>query len=169
MICAFLLFLYLCYTPASLLFYVLYDTSLHLSALQFLDNAALVVATGYTALAAVSAARAAGVTHIIEEGRFGGLSAYLYALHGFQVTSVEFLPLDGPKEGLRMLALTSLGRLFLIKGRSNAIASQVRQKLGNLASNIHDVNYRAANDPSVLQLAPPTRSYVLVFSAARGC
>ena len=35
-----------------------------------------------------------GVTHIVEEGRFGGLSAYMYALHGFDVTSIEFLPLE---------------------------------------------------------------------------
>ena len=28
-------------------------------------------------LAAITAARAAGVTHIIEEGRYGGLSAYM--------------------------------------------------------------------------------------------
>lgn len=55
-------------------------------------------------LAAVTAARAAGVTHIVEEGRFGGLSAYLYALHGFAVTSVEFLPLTGPKVALSQLA-----------------------------------------------------------------
>ena len=37
-------------------------------------------------LSAVAAARAAGVTHIIEEGRYGGLSAVMYALHGFRVT-----------------------------------------------------------------------------------
>lgn len=53
-------------------------------------------------LSAVSAARAAGVTHIIEEGRFGGLSAYMYAVHGFKVTSIEFLPLDGPTEALQV-------------------------------------------------------------------
>lgn len=54
--------------------------------------------------AVITAARAAGVTHIIEEGRFGGLSTYLYALHGFKVTSVEFLPLDGPTEELRKMS-----------------------------------------------------------------
>ena len=57
-------------------------------------------------LAVITAARAAGVTHIIEEGRFGGLSAYIYSLHGFDVTSVEFLPLDGPSSLLRELAPT---------------------------------------------------------------
>ena len=33
-------------------------------------------------LAIIAASRAAGVTHIIEQGRYGGLSAYIYALHG---------------------------------------------------------------------------------------
>ena len=51
-------------------------------------------------LAAITAARLAGVTHIIEEGRFGGLSAAMYSLHGFHVTSVEFLPLSGSTTGL---------------------------------------------------------------------
>ena len=36
-------------------------------------------------LAVITAARLAGVTHIIEEGRYGGLSALMYALHGFKV------------------------------------------------------------------------------------
>ena len=54
-------------------------------------------------LAAITAARAAGVTHIIEEGRFGGLTAFMYALHGFRVSSIEFLPLDGPSAALREL------------------------------------------------------------------
>jgi len=53
---------------------------------------------------AILAARCAGVTHIIEEGRFGGLSALMYALHGFHVTSVEFLPLDGPTAALQTMA-----------------------------------------------------------------
>lgn len=53
---------------------------------------------------AITAARLAGVTHIIEEGRFGGLSAFMYDLHGFRVTSLEFLPLDGSTNGLRALA-----------------------------------------------------------------
>ena len=43
-------------------------------------------------LAVIMVARAAGVTHIIEEGRKGGLSAYLYHKHGFGVTSIEYLP-----------------------------------------------------------------------------
>jgi hypothetical protein len=52
-------------------------------------------------LGVITAARAAGVTHLIEEGRFGGLSALMYSLHGFQVTSIEFLPLTGPSATLR--------------------------------------------------------------------
>mmetsp|Transcript_12284 Transcript_12284/g.32136 ORF Transcript_12284/g.32136 Transcript_12284/m.32136 type:complete len:441 (-) Transcript_12284:353-1675(-) len=55
-------------------------------------------------LAVLTAARLAGIEHIIEEGRFGGLSAFMYALHGFRVTSVEFLPLDGPTTALREMA-----------------------------------------------------------------
>jgi len=45
-------------------------------------------------LAVIGACRRLGITHIIEEGRYGGLSAYVYALHGFKVTSVELLPID---------------------------------------------------------------------------
>ena len=55
-------------------------------------------------LAAITAARLAGVKHIIEEGRFGGLTAMMYALHGFRVTSLEFLPLDGVTNGMSQLA-----------------------------------------------------------------
>lgn len=53
--------------------------------------------------AVITAARLAGVTHIVEEGRYGGLSAFLYCIHGFKVTSVEFLPLDGPSDALNQL------------------------------------------------------------------
>ena len=52
-------------------------------------------------LSAIAAARAAGVKTIIEEGRFGGLSALMYASHGFDVVSVEFLPLAAPSSALR--------------------------------------------------------------------
>ena len=45
-------------------------------------------------LSLMAIARAAGVTHIVEEGREGGLSAYMWWLHGFNVTSVEYLPQD---------------------------------------------------------------------------
>jgi len=55
-------------------------------------------------LAIIAACRAAGVTHIIEQGRYGGLSAYMYALHGFKVTSVELLPLSEVTDALRTLA-----------------------------------------------------------------
>ena len=54
--------------------------------------------------AAITAAPLAGVTHIIEEGRFGGLSALMYAVHGFRVTSLEFLPLSGSTNGLKQLS-----------------------------------------------------------------
>ena len=38
------------------------------------------------------------------QGRYGGLSAYIYALHGFRVTSVELLPLDEVSTALHALA-----------------------------------------------------------------
>lgn len=62
-------------------------------------------------LAVVTAARAAGVTHIVEEGRYGGLTALLYALHGFCVTSIEFLPLSGVSRALTLLAGDSVRQL----------------------------------------------------------
>lgn len=51
-------------------------------------------------LAVIAAARLAGVTHIVEEGRFGGLSALMYSLHGFRVTSLELLPLTSVTQSL---------------------------------------------------------------------
>lgn len=55
-------------------------------------------------LAIIGAARALGIDHIIEQGRYGGLSAYIYALHGFRVTSVELLPLSEVTEAMRSRA-----------------------------------------------------------------
>ena len=57
-----------------------------------------------TSITIMSVARAAGVDHIIEEGREGGLSAFIYAHHGFRVTSVEYLPEDEPTAALRQMA-----------------------------------------------------------------
>ena len=45
-------------------------------------------------LAVVSVARALKVSHVIECGRYGGLSALMYARLGLSVYSVEYLPLD---------------------------------------------------------------------------
>jgi hypothetical protein len=45
-------------------------------------------------LSVIAIARAAGVTHIVEEGRAGGLSAYIYWRLGFNVTSIEYMPID---------------------------------------------------------------------------
>jgi hypothetical protein len=55
-------------------------------------------------LAIIAACRALGVTHIIEQGRYGGLSALIYSLHGFRVTSVELLPLAEVSTALGALA-----------------------------------------------------------------
>jgi hypothetical protein len=40
-------------------------------------------------LLVIAAARAAGVRTIVEEGREGGISAAIYAMHGFDVVSIE--------------------------------------------------------------------------------
>lgn len=52
----------------------------------------------------IAVARASGATHLIEEGREGGLSAFAYNLHGLKVTSVEYAPLDSPTRALTELA-----------------------------------------------------------------
>lgn len=57
-----------------------------------------------TSISVISLMRAAGLDHIIEEGREGGLSAFIYALHGLRVTSVEYLPEDEPTSALQNLA-----------------------------------------------------------------
>ena len=56
--------------------------------------------------AIITTARLAGITHIIEDGRAGGLSAFMLALHGFRVTSVERSVFDpaGSASSLRHLA-----------------------------------------------------------------
>ena len=51
-----------------------------------------------------SAGRALGVTHLIETGRKGGASVMAYAQLGFQVTSVELVPLPNVARTLRALA-----------------------------------------------------------------
>ena len=55
-------------------------------------------------VSAIALARAAGVDHIIEEGREGGMSAFIYAVHGFRVTSVEYLPEEESSRALRQMA-----------------------------------------------------------------
>jgi hypothetical protein len=85
-------------------------------------------------LAAIVAARLAGVTHIIEEGRFGGLSSYMLNLHGFQVTSIEYLPLDGTTNSLRALApqirlLTGDGSELLERLLRNISPEQARRTM----------------------------------------
>ena len=51
-----------------------------------------------------SAGRALGVTHLIETGRKGGASVMAYAQLGFQVASVELVPLPNVARTLRALA-----------------------------------------------------------------
>ena len=57
-----------------------------------------------TTVSAISIARAAGVEHIIEEGREGGMSAFVYQLHGFQLTSLEYLPEEESTAALALAA-----------------------------------------------------------------
>lgn len=55
-------------------------------------------------LSLVAIARAAGVTHIVEEGRAGGLSAYMLHLLGFNVTSVDYMPIYEVSSALKAWA-----------------------------------------------------------------
>ena len=86
----------------------------------------------YTLMGAVklftimSIARAAGVTHIVEEGREGGLSAYLYWLHGFQVTSIEYLPIDEVSSAMQSLAPS----LRMLDGDGHKLVPNVIDELG---------------------------------------
>lgn len=54
-------------------------------------------------LVIIALARARGVSHIVEAGRYGGLSAAIYNLHGLGVDSLEYLPLDMVSLGLQLL------------------------------------------------------------------
>ena len=71
-------------------------------------------------------ARAAGVTHIVEEGRAGGLSAYVYWYLGFNVTSVEYMPIDDVGQALRAWAPT----MTLFNGDGHEIVPWVIQSFG---------------------------------------
>ena len=57
-----------------------------------------------TMIATIALARAAGVNHIVEEGREGGLTAFMYRLHGFKVTSIEYGPTDEVTKAMRAMA-----------------------------------------------------------------
>ena len=72
-------------------------------------------------LSAVTAARVAGITRIFEEGRYGGLSALMYALHGFEVISLELAPLSGPSVSIRQLA----PQIQLITGDGSVLLPQL--------------------------------------------
>lgn len=72
-------------------------------------------------LAIMAACRALGVTHIVEQGRYGGLSAWLYSLHGFRVSSVELLPLSEVSEALRHRA----PEVKLVDGDGRAAVQQI--------------------------------------------
>ena len=72
-------------------------------------------------LAVIATARAAGVTHIIEEGRLGGITAFMYSLHGFDVTSIEYLPLDEVTDALGRMA----PKIKLVNGDGAVLVPQV--------------------------------------------
>ena len=68
-------------------------------------------------LAIISACRALGVTHIIEEGRYGGMSTFIYAQHGFRVTSIELVGIDSVSEALKQHAPS----IELLEGDGSAL------------------------------------------------
>ena len=72
-------------------------------------------------LAVMSLARRLGVTHIVEEGRYGGLSAYIYNHQGFKVTSIEWVPLDDVTHSLERLAPA----IKLVNGDGRVLTPQV--------------------------------------------
>eukprot|EP00913_Durusdinium_trenchii_P003907 g3616.t1 len=75
-------------------------------------------------LAAIALMRKLKITHVVEDGRYGGLSALIYALHGFHVTSIEFLPL-----GHVSAALGSHGNVHLVDGDSRQKVVEVIEEL----------------------------------------
>ena len=90
-------------------------------------------------LAVIGACRRLGITHIIEEGRYGGLSAYVYALHGFKVTSIEMLPIDFVAEALRHSA----------------------------PSIVHAVGDGSVLVPELVRKAPPTERLAVIFDGEK--
>lgn len=77
-------------------------------------------------LSVIALARAAGVTHIVEEGRAGGLSAYIYWLHGFEVTSIEYAPIDEVQLALKQWAPS----IRILNGDGHELVPQVIEQLG---------------------------------------
>jgi len=55
-------------------------------------------------LAVVALAQELGVTHLIESGRMGGMSALMYDAVGFNLTSVEFYPVASVEEDMNKYA-----------------------------------------------------------------
>ena len=99
----------------------------------------------------IVAARAAGVTHIVEEGREGGLTAYLYRKHGFRVTSIEYLPLD------------SVGQVKPLRQSASALRAQrpspFAQALRQMAPDIVQLNGDGRTIiPSLLGSLSPTEA-----------
>ncbi|KAL1508584.1 hypothetical protein AB1Y20_004682 [Prymnesium parvum] len=93
-------------------------------------------------LAVIAAARAARVGHIIEQGRYGGLSAYMYARHGFRVTSVELVPLDDVTRALRRAAPEVA--LLDADGRAAVIDAVARAPRGERLAVVFDGEKRMA-------------------------
>ena len=91
-------------------------------------------------LAVIAACRRLGITHIIEEGRYGGLSALIYALHGFKVTSVEMLPID-----------------FVATGLAAAAPTTVLQVLGDGSVEV----------PRLVRGAPPSERIAVIFDGEK--
>lgn len=90
-------------------------------------------------LAVIGACRRLGITHIIEEGRYGGLSALIYAIHGFTVTSVEMLPID------------------FVAAALTAAAPNIRQVVGDGSIEL----------PKLVNAAPPSERIAVIFDGEK--
>jgi hypothetical protein len=55
-------------------------------------------------IAVIATARMLNVTHIIESGRMGGMSALVYSKMGFDVTSIEYMPVASVELDLKKAA-----------------------------------------------------------------
>ena len=105
-------------------------------------------------LSIIAAARVAGVRHIIEQGRYGGLSAYIYALHGFQVTSIELVPLDDVSRSLRHAAPSV--SLIDADGRTAVLDAVAKAAAGERLAVIFDGEKRLAAYETFRQIKSET-------------
>ena len=77
-------------------------------------------------LAVISLARAQRVTHIIEEGVYGGLSTFLFYYHGFNVTGIEHSPNAAVVKSLRRMAPS----VRVIHGDGRRVLPKLARQIG---------------------------------------